>query len=54
VTEADPVELGVELLAHCEGPELSVAEVIDRLEAITTEPQLTREILETAERRGRL
>ncbi|WP_135666566.1 DUF5830 family protein [Halorhabdus rudnickae] len=52
MTDDDPVELGVELLAHCEEPELSVAEAIDRLEAITTEPRLTREILETAERRG--
>ncbi|ERJ07462.1 hypothetical protein HLRTI_000505 [Halorhabdus tiamatea SARL4B] len=52
MTDDDPVELGVELLAHCEEPELSVAEAMDRLEAITTEPRLTREILETAERRG--
>ena len=52
VTDDDPVELGVELLAHCEEPELSIAEAMDRLEAITSEPRLTREILETAEQRG--
>lgn len=49
---ADPVELGVTLLAHCEDAKLSVADAVDRLETITTEPRLTREILETAEQRG--
>lgn len=49
---SDPVDLGVELLAHCEEPELSVAEAVDRLEAITTDPRVTREILEVAEERG--
>ena len=48
----DPIELGVELLAHCEHERLSVAEAMDRIEMITTDPALTREILETAERRG--
>ena len=48
----DPVELGVELLAHLEDGELSLDEVIDRLETITTDPHLTREILDTAELRG--
>ncbi|MFB6200718.1 MAG: DUF5830 family protein [Halorhabdus sp.] len=49
---ADPVELGVALLAHLEDPRLSVAEAVDRLESVTTDPHLTREILDTAERRG--
>lgn len=48
----DRVELGVALLAHAEDPTLDVAEAVDRLEAITTDPAVTREILDTAERRG--
>lgn len=48
----DRVELGVALLAHCEDPELDVAEAVDRLEAITTDPAVTRAILDTAETRG--
>lgn len=47
----DRVELGVELLAKLEDPELSVADAIDRIETITTDPKTTREILETAEER---
>jgi len=50
--DTDPVELGVALLARLEHAELSVADAIDRIEAITTVPALQREILETAERRG--
>lgn len=46
------MELGVELLAKLEDPELSVAEAIDRLESITTNPRTTRQILEAAEERG--
>ena len=49
---ADPVELGVELLSKLEHESLSVADAVDRIETITTDPRLTREILETAERRG--
>lgn len=45
-------ELGLELLAHVEDEELSLAETIDRLEAITTSPALTRGILDDAEKRG--
>ena len=45
-------ELGVELIEHLEADELSLSAVIDRLETITTSPSLTREILDTAERRG--
>lgn len=48
----DPVELGVTLLAHWENAELSIANAVDRIETVTTDPHLTREILETAERRG--
>ena len=48
----DPVELGVTLLANFEDAELSMAEAVDRLETITTDPHLTREILDTAERQG--
>lgn len=50
--DPDPVELGVALLAHCEDPELSVADAVDRLESVTNDPRITREILETAESRG--
>ncbi len=45
-------ELGLELLAHLEDAELSLAETIDRLEVVTTSPSLTREILDVAEKRG--
>jgi hypothetical protein len=48
----DLVELGVELLAHLEHEELTVKEAIDRIETVTTDPHLTREILDTAEVRG--
>ena len=48
----DRIELGVELLSKLEDPELTVAEAVDRLETVTTDPKTTREILETAERRG--
>lgn len=48
----DRVELGVELLAHCEDGELDLSDAISRIETITTDPHLTREILDTAEMRG--
>jgi hypothetical protein len=51
-TVADPVALGVELLAHLEDERLSLAEAVDRIETVTTEPRLTREILDAAEIRG--
>ncbi|QIO23741.1 DUF5830 family protein [Haloarcula sp. JP-L23] len=50
--DSDPVELGVELLAHLEHEELSVAEAMDRIETVTTNPGLQREILDTAAMRG--
>jgi hypothetical protein len=48
----ETVALGVELLAHLEHDELSLGEVVDRIETITTDPAVTREILDTAETRG--
>ncbi|MDY6819798.1 MAG: DUF5830 family protein [Halobacteriales archaeon] len=50
--EGDPVELGVDLLRHCEESTLQMAEAVSRLEAITTDPHLTRKILDEADRRG--
>ncbi|MFB6173437.1 MAG: DUF5830 family protein [Halobacteriales archaeon] len=50
--EGDPVELGVELLAKAEDEELPLADAVDRIEAITTDPTVTRRILDAAERRG--
>lgn len=50
--DADPVELGLELLASLEHESLSVADALDRIETITTDPTLQREILDTAEVRG--
>ncbi|MFB6151775.1 MAG: DUF5830 family protein [Haloarculaceae archaeon] len=46
------VEVGVELLAALEHESLSLAEAVDRVETVTSDPAVTREILETAERRG--
>ena len=51
-TDHETVELGVELLAHLEHAELDLAEAVDRVETVTTDPHLTREILDTAELRG--
>lgn len=49
---SETIELGVELLAHLEHAELTLKETIDRIETITSDPALTREILDTAELRG--
>ncbi len=46
------VELGVDLLAHVETESLSLSAAVDRIETVTTDPALTREILDTAELRG--
>ena len=51
-TDHETVELGVELLAHLEDAELDLAKAVDRVETVTTDPHLTREILDTAELRG--
>ena len=48
----ETVELGIELLAHLETETLDLAEAVDRLETVTTNPTLTREILDTADKRG--
>lgn len=50
--DADPVEVGVELLSKLEHGELSLAEVVDRVETVTTHPATTRKILDEAEKRG--
>jgi hypothetical protein len=52
VSDRDPVELGLDLLASLEHEELSVAEAIDRIETVTTDPAVQRTILDTAEVRG--
>ncbi len=52
--EADPVELGVEVLARLEHAELPLAEVVDRIEMITSHPATTRAILDEAEARGHI
>ena len=48
----ETVELGVQLLERLEHEELSLAEAVDRLETITSNPTTTRTILDTAEKRG--
>ncbi len=48
----DRVELALDLLAHLEDDDLSLADVVDRVETVTTDPSLTRTILDEAERRG--
>jgi len=51
-TVEERIELGVELLSHLEHAELTLKEALDRIETITTDPALTREILDKAEMRG--
>ena len=46
------VELGVALLERLEHESLSVADAVDRIELLTADPAVTREILDTAEARG--
>lgn len=48
----DTIALGVDLLAALEHEELSVKEALDRVETITTDPTLQRQILERAEQTG--
>ena len=45
-------ELALTLIEDLETDELSLSAVIDRIETVTTSPSLTREILDTAEKRG--
>jgi len=49
---SERVDLGVDLLAHVERESLSLSAAVDRIESVTTNPALTREILDTAELRG--
>lgn len=51
-SRAETVELGVDLLAGLADDELSVKHAVDRIETVTTDPDVTREILDTAEVRG--
>lgn len=46
------VELGCALLERLEHDELSLAAVVDRIETITSDPAVTRTILDEAELRG--
>ncbi|WP_435124702.1 DUF5830 family protein [Halobaculum sp. D14] len=48
----DKIELGVELLAHLDDDELSLADAMDRIETVSTSPAVTRAVLDEAERRG--
>ncbi len=48
----EKLELGIELLANLEHEELPLSAAVDRIETITTNPSLTREILDAAEKRG--
>jgi hypothetical protein len=50
--DGDPVEVGVELLEKAEDAELSLADAMDRVEVVSREPTVVREILDTAEMRG--
>ena len=52
VQDVDPVELGLELLASLEHDSLSVAAALDRIETVSTDPNVQREILDTAVARG--
>ena len=48
----DRVALGLALLARLEHDSLSLAEVVDRIETVTSDPTVTRTILDRAELRG--
>ncbi|ELY90759.1 DUF5830 family protein [Natrialba taiwanensis] len=48
----DRVELGLALLERLEHDSLSLADVVDRIETVTTDPTITRTILDEAELRG--
>ncbi|MDL0122312.1 DUF5830 family protein [Halobacterium salinarum] len=50
--DTDRVAVGVELLAALEFESLSMADAVDRIEAVTTNPRTTRAILDAAEQRG--
>lgn len=48
----ETVELACALIEHLEREELPLSDLVDRIETVTTDPALTREILDTAEMRG--
>ncbi|WP_338738240.1 DUF5830 family protein [Haloplanus salilacus] len=48
----DRLELALDLLANLERDDLSLAAVVDRIETVTTDPTLTRTVLDEAELRG--
>ena len=48
----ETVELGVELLAAAAEESLPLPEAVDRVETVTADPTVVREILDTAETRG--
>jgi hypothetical protein len=51
-SRTERVELGVQLLAHLDVDELSLAAAVDRIETVTTSPTVVRDVLDTAEKRG--
>lgn len=51
-TGDDRVELGLALLERLEHESLTLAEAVDRIETITSDPTVTRTILDEAELRG--
>lgn len=51
-TRQERIEVALDLLAHLEHDELGLPDAIDRIETVTTDPSLTREILDEAEKRG--
>ncbi|WP_253184491.1 DUF5830 family protein [Natrialba sp. SSL1] len=48
----DRVELGLALLERLEHDSLSLADVVDRIETVTSDPTVTRTILDEADLRG--
>ncbi len=48
----DRVEVGIEFLSKLDDDELDLADAMDRLETVTSNPHTTREILDEAEKRG--
>lgn len=51
-TRQERIEVALELLAHLEQDEMGLPAAIDRIETVTTDPSLMREILDEAEKRG--
>ena len=52
MTDDEQIALALELLERLEHESLSIAELVDRIETITSDPHRTRTILDEAERRG--